>query len=280
MSGLVSFLTETEVVRTALAAHGVLDGTKPTRIPTGLPCIDESIGGLTPGDMKIIAARPGCGKSTFLMHQMRAAVRAGYKAGFISLEDTATVCGERLQAYYSHVGALEIRRNGPSHKEVRDVLAKTDMDNMLFSFPTTGDILEIGLTISEMAQKGVKVVAIDYLTAILPSGTEDLRSAYSKILIQLKSYARKFDVVIILAAQIARPKWSEKMGRYVEEPSLSEIGESSFAERIAELVVMLWKEKGIAYGKLAKSKFGGEMFKFAVSLNSQGLLETEVINDQ
>lgn len=271
--------SETEVVRAAFDAHGVFSGEKPKRVPTGLPCVDEVVGGLTYGDMLVAAARPGVGKSTFLLHQGRSAVRAGFKFGMISLEDSPVVLGERLQSFHSRLSSQVVRQWGYNHPNLKEYLGATDSENMLFAFPEVGNVTEIALIMHEMAARGVGVVAIDYLTAIIPSGAADLRTEYSKIIIGLKSLARRYNMVLVLAAQIARPKFNEKLGKYIDEPELHELAETSYLERAAEICLFLWKSKGEAYGKVAKIKFGGAMPKFKVSLDEQGLYKTEVFDE-
>lgn len=271
--------SETQIVRDAYEAHGVLSGQKPKRAPTGFPCIDENIGGLTPGDMVVVAARPGVGKSTYLLHQMRAAIAAGFKCGLVSLEDSPVVLGERVQSYYSNVASQMVRKHGYTMSELKEILTQTDSDNMMFAFPDLGNMTEIELAMLEMSEQGVGVCAVDYLTAIVPTGEADLRTEYSKIIIHLKSLARKYNMVLILASQIARPKYNEKLGRYIDEPELHELAETSYLERAAELCIFLWKSKGEAFGKVAKLKFGGPMPKFRVSLADNGLYRTEVFNE-
>lgn len=280
MSSVNDFLkSETEIVRAAFDAHGVFSGIEPRRVPTGFPCVDMSIGGMTPGELIVAAARPGVGKSTYLLHQMRAARALGFKTGMISLEDSEVILGERIQAYHSRFASLKVRRFGYKHPELKEVLTRTDTENMVFAFPKHKTMDEISIVMYEMAQKGVNVVTLDYLTAIIPSGGSDLRTSYSMMVNELTSLARQHGMVLVLAAQVARPTYNQKTGSFNDEPFMNELGETSFLERAADICLMLWKQNGSRFGKLAKTKFGGPEPRFKVTLDEKGLYRTEVIDE-
>ena len=66
----------------AIGARGDMAG-----VPTGFADLDELTGGLHPGQMVIVAARPGMGKSTMALDLARSAsIRHGLPSAFFSLE--------------------------------------------------------------------------------------------------------------------------------------------------------------------------------------------------
>lgn len=271
--------SETDVVREAFDAHGVLSGERPRRIPTGFTAVDSVVGGLTKGDLVVFAARPNVGKTQALIHMALSARMAGHKIGFISLEDSPVVLGERIQHFYSGVRSLDVRRHGWANTGLKDTLTKTDAENTFFAFPEMGTIMDIGVCMSEMKDAGVSAVYIDYLQTIAPESSSDMRAEFSRILMVLKGYAKKFGVVVFLASQVRREQWSDRLGKYLHEPELNELAETSFIERKAELVFLAWKDANGHYCKLAKNKFSLDAPRFIVRLNERGMYDTEVITE-
>ena len=75
---------------TARAQLGMLRG-----VTTGYPTLDDLTLGVQPGDVMVIAGRPGMGKSYILLHAAHAAWRAGYNGAFVSMEMSLLQIGQR-----------------------------------------------------------------------------------------------------------------------------------------------------------------------------------------
>ncbi len=86
-------------------------------VPTGFRDLDELTNGLHPGQMIIVAARPGLGKSTLALDFARsAAIRNGLCAAFFSLEMSQSEIVMRLYSAEAHVRLNKIRRfTEPDH---------------------------------------------------------------------------------------------------------------------------------------------------------------------
>lgn len=79
-------------------------------IPTGITELDNTITGLNRSDLILLAARPGMGKTSFALNIMRhAAVKAGKKAAFFSLEMTKEQLVSRLLSTEALVGGTKLR---------------------------------------------------------------------------------------------------------------------------------------------------------------------------
>jgi replicative DNA helicase len=267
------------VVEEALTVHGVLGDDCPPRIPCGFPCIDDQIGGLTAGELTVIGARPNVGKSTALLYMARTMEQSGHIPGVVSLEDSPITVGERIQSFCTGLSPVTVRKNGRKYrndKKITRCLEDVGTWNTRFLFPIGGDEEETLDAMSELVSGGCDVLLVDYLTAVEVSG-RDLRTGYSNLVTRLKSAAWELRVPLVLAAQLARPKWDAKRRGYVEEPELHELGETSFIERKAEIVALFWRDsEGVTHGKLAKLKYGRNLPRFYVYHDeSNGLLTTE-----
>lgn len=79
-------------------------------ITTGWPCLDNQLDGYQPGDLVTWVARPGMGKTYYLLHQAIAAWNAGSCVLFVSMEMTLEQLGRRLYGMVSGVNPRAIRR--------------------------------------------------------------------------------------------------------------------------------------------------------------------------
>jgi hypothetical protein len=129
-----------------------------------------------------------------------------------------------------------------------------------FAFPPNRTLDETLDAVEHLVEAGAEIVYIDYLTAIENSHQRCARSGYNQMLISVKALGAKLGIPIVLAAQIARmpTRFHPKSNKVIEvEPDYSNLGETSFLERMAEIVILLWKnQEGDTFGRLAKNKYG------------------------
>lgn len=79
-------------------------------ITTGFPSIDETTGGYQNGDLVSWVARMGVGKTMVLIHQARAARRAGHSVLFVTMEMTITQIVRRYLSMETGVASSYIRK--------------------------------------------------------------------------------------------------------------------------------------------------------------------------
>ncbi|HBG3383107.1 TPA: hypothetical protein KQB18_004346, partial [Clostridioides difficile] len=82
---------------------------KPLGVLTGFPRIDECLLGMRPGQMIVIGARPGVGKTSFALNLMTNAAFNGASVAMFSLEMSKVEIAQRLLAANARVGLQEIR---------------------------------------------------------------------------------------------------------------------------------------------------------------------------
>ena len=80
-----------------------------TGVPSGFRDLDWYTCGFQPGDLVILAARPGMGKTAFAVNAIANAAGHGFKAGFLSLEMVAQQVGNRFISIKSNINALKFR---------------------------------------------------------------------------------------------------------------------------------------------------------------------------
>lgn len=208
-------------------------------IPLPWPGITESLCGLHPGDLFIVAGRPSMGKSLVAMQiALHAAIKANEAAVF-SLEMTGHSMVRRLISNVGRVDAQKFR-SGYLSREERDRVAAA-----------IGSISELGLWIDDtkantipaitsalrklMAKRPIKLVMVDHLQLMRSTGRSESRhQELSAITHALKHIAKQFEVVVVLCSQLNRE--CEKDNRV---PMLADLKETGSIEEDADVVLFV-----------------------------------------
>jgi replicative DNA helicase len=221
-------------------------------IPTGFRELDDVTNGLHPGQLILIAARPGLGKSTLALDFARsAALRSRVPTVFFSLEMSATEISQRLMSAETSVPLSAIRKSkdlqSEGWKRINTLQPKLD-DTPLFIDDSPN------LTLSEIrakcrrlkAQHGIKLVIIDYLQ-LMTSGkkVENRQQEVSEFSRSLKLLAKELGVPIVALSQLNRgPENSPD-----KKPQLSHLRESGSLEQDADIVLLLHRERFAEQGE-------------------------------
>src|SRR5690606_15710892 len=87
----------------------------PTFIPTGLTGVDRLLrGGMRPGELVIVGARPGMGKTAWALQVANNVARTGKRVLVVSAEMTATALIRRARAEFAGIAAPRLDRRGPT----------------------------------------------------------------------------------------------------------------------------------------------------------------------
>lgn len=222
-----------------LSKNGVLPG-----VPTGFADLDRLTNGLHPGQMIIIAARPGLGKSTLGLDFARAAsIKNGLCSAFFSLEMTKSEIVMRLIAAEASVNLSHIRKGDLTDDDWRKVSAKTAQ---ISSAPLFIDdspnltMMEIRAKARRIKQRyDLKLIVIDYLQ-LMTSGkkVESRQIEVSEFSRQVKLLAKELDVPVVALSQLNRGPES----RNDKRPMMSDLRESGSLEQDADVVILLHRE--------------------------------------
>ena len=239
------FVPIREVLRNAQANLELLAQNKRTvtGLETGFYDLDRHTAGLHGGEMIILAARPGMGKTSFALNiATNAAMTTDKAIAIFNLEMSAEMLVNRM---ISAVGQID------SYKLTTGSLQSNDWkryNEAMSQLADTNIYIEdnAGITASEIrakcrrlanSEKGLGLVVIDYLQLVTSGGkrTESRQVEVSEISRSLKTMALELDVPVIALAQLSRN--AEK--RENSQPMLADLRESGSLEQDADMVLFI-----------------------------------------
>jgi replicative DNA helicase len=213
-------------------------------VPTGFAELDELTNGLHGGQLIIVAARPGLGKSTLALDFARSAtIKHHMPTIFFSLEMGRSEIAMRLLAAESTIGMSTLRKG---NMEQRDWDKLANIRGQIADAPLYIDdspnmtLVEIRAKCRRLSQKvGLKMVVIDYLQ-LMTSGkkVESRQQEVSEFSRALKLLAKELNVPVIALSQLNRGPEQ----RADKKPALADLRESGSLEQDADIVVLLHRE--------------------------------------
>ena len=211
-------------------------------VPTGFIELDRLTNGLHGGQMIIVAARPGVGKSTFALDVCRAAaIHNDIATAFFSLEMSQTEIVMKVLSAEASVHLSRLRGSG--RMDEADWQRVTDKGVLLSNKPFFVDdspnltMMEIRAKARRLKQRNdLGLVVIDYLQ-LMSSGkkVESRQIEVSEFSRQIKLLAKELDIPVIALSQLSRNTEQRKDGI----PQLSDLRESGSIEQDADIVIML-----------------------------------------
>lgn len=233
----------------------------PSGVSTGYHDLDKDLGGLQPGEMILLAARPSMGKTALVLNLAEQialgtdqpasirSIRERAPVGMFSLEMSKSALTQRLMSSWSGIGSQKIRAGTLSSRAPNDEYAVLlQATQQLGTAPLFIDDTP-GLTVTALrararrmvAQHGVKCLMIDYLQLLSApmQAKENRQVEVSTISRGIKALARELNVPIIALSQLNRgPE-----GREGNKPRLSDLRESGSLEQDADVVLLLHREE-------------------------------------
>ncbi|MEZ7897841.1 MAG: replicative DNA helicase [Flaviflexus sp.] len=219
---------------------GELDG-----VSSGFPSVDAMLNGFRGGQMIIVAARPGAGKSTFAMDVCRAAaVHHNLPVVYFSLEMNRTELSMRVLAAESSVFLDRMIKGNMTADDWQRVvggLEKISKAPLIVDDSPNLTMAEIRAKCRRLKQQNdIQLIVIDYLQ-LLTSGAKNVESRQQEVSDfsrSIKLLAKELNVPIIAVAQLNRD--SEK--RETKKPMVSDLRESGSLEQDADVVILLHRE--------------------------------------
>jgi replicative DNA helicase len=224
----------------AIGAHGgVMTG-----VPTGFSDLDRLLNGLHPGQLIIIAGRPGLGKSTASMDIARhAAVRANCPSAIFSLEMSKVEIVMRLLSAEARV-PLHALRSGQLSEDDWTKLARrmgeiNDAPLYIDDTPSM-NLMEIRAKARRLKQRhDLKLIVVDYLQLMTsPKRVESRQQEVADLSRGLKLLAKEVECPVIAVSQLNRGPEQ----RTDKRPQLSDLRESGSIEQDADVVVLLHRD--------------------------------------
>ncbi len=211
-------------------------------VPTGFADLDDLTNGMHPGQMIIIAARPGLGKSTLGLDLARAAsIRSGLASAIFSLEMSQIEIVMRLLSAEAGIPLNHIR-NGKMTDDDWQRMAKkmgevAEAPLFIDDSPNL-TMMEIRAKARRLRQRhDLKLIIIDYLQ-LLTSGkkVESRQVEVSEFSRQLKLLAKELELPVVALAQLNRGPETRGGDK---KPMLSDLRESGSLEQDADMVILL-----------------------------------------
>jgi len=220
-------------------------------LPTGFTDLDNLTKGFKPGELIILGARPGMGKTSLAL-QMAFAAAEQQPVLFVSLEMLQQSLTQRLTAAVGRVPLARIldgsaAANDDDGYRLTAALGRMSTSRLMLRFTPTITVPALRSLLRrinrENAQSGrCGMVVIDYMQLIQP--TDDLRrsSRYeqvTEISRSLKALALEFEVPILVLSQLSRDVESRPNKR----PISADLRDSGQLEQDADIILFIYRDE-------------------------------------
>ena len=211
-------------------------------VATGYPDIDKLFHGFRGGDLIIIAARPGVGKTAFALNLAVNSAKQGASVAFLSLEMSAVQLMQRIICSEANVNLSKIRGAAVAESDWEPLIGACDtLSKLNMWIDDTPDLSILELRAKarrELRGKEKGLIIVDYLQLMQPpkSRRDGNRAVeVGEISRGLKILAKEMDMPVIALSQLSRQV--ETTGK--KRPMLSHLRESGSIEQDADIVMFI-----------------------------------------
>lgn len=240
-----SFETSQNLVKEAIKKiQALYDKQGMSGIPSGFSDVDNITSGWQPSDLIIIAARPGMGKTAYVLSMAKnMAVNHKIPVAVFSLEMPAVQLITRLIASETGISSEKLRKAQLEEHEWDQLYSKV---KTLEEAPIYIDD-QVGLSIFDLRAKArrlvsqfdVKIIIVDYLQLMTSGGNGGNREQeISTISRGLKGIAKELNIPVIALSQLSR-QVEARPGH--KRPQLSDLRESGAIEQDADIVSFIYR---------------------------------------
>ncbi len=217
-------------------------------VPTGFRFLDSRMGNMGKGDLVIVAARPGMGKTSFAINiAMNVAGAAKIPVAIFSIEMGSEQLYERMVSSYSGIDRIKLRNGDLARDDWTEIANAMDvLSAMPISIDQSGQInvadmkAKIRRKNQELRDKKIGLIIVDYIGLMRSERkTENRVQEVSEITRNLKLMAKEMEVPVIALSQLSRN--AERPGRD-GRPQLSDLRDSGSIEQDADIVLFLYRE--------------------------------------
>ncbi|PZE89959.1 replicative DNA helicase [Curtobacterium sp. MCBD17_008] len=211
---------------------------KPEFMSTGFESLDKLIGGLAGGNLVVIGARPGEGKTIFGMNLATMLARRGMVV-YVSLEMSEDELQLRLIAQFGEVHMKSLRNHSLNDEQRKRVsIARQKMQGApIFIDDSSTTLAEMRAFIRSVSRRGqLAGVVVDYLQLMEGATEKQSRQEFvAGVSRSLKQLAKQLHVPVIALSQLNR----SPEGRKTRTPLISDLRESGAIEQDADVVLLL-----------------------------------------
>lgn len=211
---------------------------------TGFKDLDHMTGGLQPGDLIIIAARPSVGKTAFALNIAAGHCSNAGSSHLFSLEMGTKSLLQRMISSEARINGQKWRSMAFSESDYSNAMQAIGIlsDWNLEIYDQTRTINDIRPIIRKAVHddpEGNHLIIIDYLQLLQTSGRYENRNLeVGAMTRELKLLAMELDVPIVLLSQLSRAVEQ----RQDKRPMLSDLRDSGNIEQDADVVGFLYRD--------------------------------------
>jgi replicative DNA helicase len=231
---------------------------KHTGLDSGYPVVDAMLNGFQKTDLIIVAARPGMGKTSWVMQAVKNIAEKSVPVGVFSLEMGAKQLVERMAIAESEIEADVVKKGRLDPYEwQRYMAAHGGLAKLPIHIDDTAFMTIVELRARAMRMKSkhnIQLLVIDYLQLI--KGINEFGNNMTRdqeigvISRTLKGVAKELDIPVIALSQLSR---SVETRGGLKRPMLSDLRESGSIEQDADVVMFLYRPE---YYKITQDEDG------------------------
>jgi replicative DNA helicase len=255
---------EDAAIKAVMSIDRSMRSKRPPGIHTGFWQFDSEAGGLFPGELFILAARPSVGKTSLAL-QWAAQIAKSERTYFATLEMGAEELATKRICSIAGVAQARVRAGRIKAEDVpilNNAARVAATRNLILHDWSKIKVLDIERTARRVK---AKCVFVDYLQIITPVETKGKNryEVVGRIASDLKAMARSMQVPVIALCQIGRSAEQNKGG----EPQVKDLRESGDIEAAADVIALLHRhvdnslmgpteDRYAARLKIAKNRLG------------------------
>ncbi len=217
-------------------------------VPSGFTAMDRITGGWQKSDLLILAARPGMGKTAFVVSMAKnAAVDFNKPVAIFSLEMSSIQLVKRLISSETEIPQDKILKGNLENHEfvqLNERIKKLAVAPLYIDDTPALSIFELRAKARRLKEnQKVELIIIDYLQLMSGStdgkGMGNREQEISHISRGLKSLAKELEIPIIALSQLSRQVENRPGGS--KRPQLSDLRESGAIEQDADMVMFIYR---------------------------------------
>jgi len=229
--------------------HGI-----PGSISTGFVALDKVTGGMHKGQLWVIGAGTGHGKTTFAVQVSKSVAKAGKKVGVFSLEMTRQSVLERFACGMAGIDYIRYINAKINNRElIRVTNEMQDLSKlgiMFFDNPTATPDTLIGAS----QERGFDLIIIDFLQRVKHTNSASLNEKAMLVANTAKTIARINDCTVMLISQLSREHIKRGEGSKRGRPLMSDFRDSGMIESEADTILLFYRPSEYSSDELDKSK--------------------------
>ncbi len=205
---------------------------------------DDMTGGLQPGELVIVAARPSMGKTSFALNLTERVASSRHGVAFFSLEMSNQQVIQNMLCNRAQIDGQAMRKGRITDAQYRRL---TDEAQTLYDLPIYVDDTA-GMTVTQLRSKcrrlkqkyDISMVVVDYLQLMTAGGrVESRQQEIATISRAMKGIARELKVPVIALSQLNR----DVENRDDHRPRMSDLRESGAIEQDADVIILLHRDE-------------------------------------